>query len=309
MGHEEVHGARGDSVVGRTFEQPHADEPLGQLAVGFEVYLLHVHHSRAHDACDVVVARQHDVVDLALLRRETAADRVGARVVGAVVHPILAAGIDQQQPSVGEHPLRVEVVQRLAVLRDDRRERHAEPHRLGDALDRTGDLALDDTRAAHPHGGGVHGVTDVEGILHLRHLLGALDLAHLRDGEHQVDRLVVVQQRRSDPQQRRELQLRFAAVGRQVVYAAAEPDRGGQIVDQRRQRAAVGDARAGAFFAQRGLRPRPDDVVDGEIVAEKHLLARIGVDDARERRPVEAEIVEERRILTEIVGVVGRVVG
>ena len=93
------------------------------------------------------------------------------------------------------------------------------------------------------------------------------------------------------------------------MYAAAEPDRGGQIVGQRRQRAAVGDARAGAFFAQRGLRPRPDDVVDGEIVAEKHLLARIGVDDARERRPVEAEIVEERRILTEIVGVVGIVVG
>jgi len=27
VGHEEVHGARGDSVVGRTFEHAHADEP------------------------------------------------------------------------------------------------------------------------------------------------------------------------------------------------------------------------------------------------------------------------------------------
>ena len=199
-------------------------------------------------------------------------------------------------------------MQRLAVLRDDRRERHTESHRLGDALDRTGDLALDDARAAHPHGERVHLVSDAEGALHRLDLLGALDLAHLRDGEHQVDRLVVVQQRRSDPQQRRELQLRFAAVGRQVVYAAAEPDRGGQIVGQRRQRAAVGDARAGAFFAQRGLRSGPDDVLDGEIVAVQRLFARVGVDHADDRRHVQPEIVAERGVLPEVVGVVGIIV-
>ena len=199
-------------------------------------------------------------------------------------------------------------MQRLAVLRDDRRERHAEPHRLGDALDRTGDLALDDARAAHPHGGGVHGVTDVEGILHLRHLLGALDLAHLRDGEHQVDRLVVVQQRRSDPQQRRELQLRFAAVGGQVVDLAPLGDGLAQARLEGGRREGLRNAYLGAQLAERGLRAGPDDVLDGEVVAVEGLLARVGVDQTHQRGNVESEVVEERRVLAEIVGVVGVVV-
>ena len=69
------------------------------------------------------------------------------------------------------------------------------------------------------------------------------------------------------------------------------------------------DADFGAQFAQRGLRTGPDDVLDGEIVAVQRLFARIGVDQARQRRGVQSEVVAERRILPEIVGVVRIVVG
>ena len=54
--------------------------------------------------------------------------------------------------------------------------------------------------------------------------------------------------------------------------------------------------------------PRPDDVLDGEVVAVEGLLARVGVDHADERRDVQPEVVEERRVLAEVVGVVGIVV-
>ena len=107
--------------------------------------------------------------------------------------------------------------QRLAVLRDDRGERDALSAGLGDSLDGARDLALHHARTAHPHGGGVHGVADAEGALHLFELLGALALAHLGHGEHDLHRLVVVQQGGGDAQQRRKLQLGLAAVRGQVV--------------------------------------------------------------------------------------------
>ena len=68
------------------------------------------------------------------------------------------------------------------------------------------------------------------------------------------------------------------------------------------------DADLGAHLAQRGLRAGPDDVLHGEVVAVERLLARVGVDDSRDARHVQPEVVAERRILAECVGVIGVVV-
>ena len=59
MRHEEVEGARSDGVFGRTFQQAYADQPLGQLAVGFEMNIFVVFHARPDDAGDMVVGVEH----------------------------------------------------------------------------------------------------------------------------------------------------------------------------------------------------------------------------------------------------------
>ena len=83
---------------------------------------LGVHHMRLDDARHMVVCRQYDVVNLLLLLREPAADGVGARVGRAVAVHGLAACVAQQQPPLLQYAVGVEVVERLAVLRDDRGE-------------------------------------------------------------------------------------------------------------------------------------------------------------------------------------------
>ena len=251
---------------------------------------------------------QHDVVNVFLLLGEASAHGIGARVVRAVAFDGLAAGVAQQQPSLLQHAVGVEVVKRLAVLGHDRRERHALSQGFCDALDGSRDLAFDDARAAHPHGRRVHFVADSEGAFHLLDLFGALLLAHLRHGEHQVHRLVVVQQCGFDAQQCRQLEFRLPAVGRQVVDPAAQRDRPAQSFFKLRHRERRRDAHFGAHLAQRGLRSGPDDVLDGEIVAVERLFARVGVDQAGDRRHIQSEVVAQRGVLPEIVGVVGIVV-
>ena len=200
-------------------------------------------------------------------------------------------------------------MQRLAVLRHDRGERHPLAVGFGDALDGTRDFALHNARAAHPHGCGVHAVADAEGPFEGLDLLGALLLAHFGHGHHQLYRLVVVEHGRRDAQQRRELELRLAAVGRQVVDAAALGDGARKAGLQFGHGVRCADADLGAHLAQRGLRAGPDDVLHGKVVAVERLLARVGVDDSRDARHVQPEVVAERRILAEVVGVIGVVVG
>ena len=194
------------------------------------------------------------------------------------------------------------------MLRDDRGERDALSHRLGDAFDGAGDFAFDDPRAAHLHGQRVHFVSDVEGALHGFDLFGALLFAHLGHGEHQIDRFVVVQRRGFDSEQFGEQEFRFAAIGGQVVDLAAQGDGLAQAGGQIGRREGLRHADLGTQFAECGLGAGPDDVFDGEVVAVEGLFARVGVDQADHRRDVQSEVVAERRILTEVVGVVGVVV-
>ena len=67
----------------------------------------------------------------------------------------------------------------------------------------------------------------------------------------------------------------------------------------------VADATNGSTLVKRRNGARPDDVVDGEFVAEDNLAVFIDIDDSGQAGIVEAEEVEERRVLAEAIGVVG----
>ena len=147
VGHEHRHGSCGHGVGGRAFQQAQSDKPFGEGHVGGVVHL-GVHHVGLHDARHVVVRRQYDVVNVFLLLGEASAHGIGARVVRAVAFDGFAAGVAQQQPALLQHAVGVEIVERLAVLRHDRRERHALSLRFGDAFDGSRDLAFDDAALA-----------------------------------------------------------------------------------------------------------------------------------------------------------------
>ena len=148
----------------------------------------------------------------------------------------------------------------------------------------------------------------MEGALHGFDLLGALLFAHLGNGEHQVDRLVVVQGGGLDAEQVGEEQLCFAAIGGQIVDLSAEGDGAAQPCGQIGERDGGRHADLGTHVAERGLGTGPDDVLDGEGITVEGLFARIGIDQADDRGDVQPEVVAERRVLTEIVGVVGIIV-
>ena len=76
--------------------------------------------------------------------------------------------------------------------------------------------------------------------------------------------------------------------------AASLDDGFGQVRFQVGQREGVRNACFGPLFAQRRLRPRPDDVFDREVVAVQRNLSGVGIDQADQCRGVESEIIEER---------------
>ena len=306
--HEEGHGAGSDGIFRRAAHQAQRDEAFGQDAVR-GVVDIHVRHVRGDHGGHPVVRRQHDVVNVFLFLGELAAYGVSTGVVGTVVAQSLGSGVAQQQAAVLQYAVAVQVMQRFAVLRHDRRERHAPSECFGNAFDRAGDFALDDAGTAHLHCRSVHGVADVERFFELLDLLGTFLFPHLGYGHHQLDRLVIVQCGRFEAQQVGEQQLGFASVRGQVVDAASLDDGFGQVRFQVGQREGVRNACFGPLFAQRRLRPRPDDVFDREVVAVQRNLSGVGIDQADQRRGVESEVVEERGVLAEIIGVVEVVVG
>ena len=270
--------------------------------------LIHIHHSGANDLGDVVVSRQHDLVNLALFLREFATHGVGTCVVRDVVHQVLATAIDQQQTTIFEHTLRVEIVQRLAVLRHDRRERHAQAHRLGNALDLARNFALDKTLTTHLHCGRMHLITNQKSILQLLNLLVALHFAHLCYGEHQIDRFMLVQHIDTQAEQRRDQHLRLATIGGQIVHTSIQRNclthRGRKL----RKGCSLGYTHLRTKLSHSGLRTCPDDIFDRKIIAIECRFTRLGIDDTHHRGHIQSEKVEERRILTEIVSIVGIVV-
>ena len=79
----------------------------------------------------------------------------------------------------------------------------------------------------------------------------------------------------------------------------------GEVRLERRHRRARRDAGRLAVVGDGRLRPRPDDVVHRQVVAEERLGALVDVDDRGQARQVDGEEVQERAVLPEMVGVGG----
>ena len=76
---------------------------------------------------------------------------------------------------------------------------------------------------------------------------------------------------------------------------------------ERRPRSSVGHADHLRALGDRRQFAHPDDVVDGQLVAEDRRPAPVDVDHRRQVRLVEPEVVEEGAVLAERVAVVGEV--
>jgi hypothetical protein len=57
-------------------------------------------------------------------------------------------------------------------------------------------------------------------------------------------------------------------------------------------------------FPEGRLRPRPDEILEGQVVAVDRVRALIEIHDGREAGGIEAEKIEERAVLAETIGVV-----
>ena len=67
----------------------------------------------------------------------------------------------------------------------------------------------------------------------------------------------------------------------------------------------VGDAYRLASFLERGHRPCPYDIVNGQVVTKDDLTVFIDIDDRSNAWEVESEEIQHRGVLTESVGIVG----
>ena len=67
----------------------------------------------------------------------------------------------------------------------------------------------------------------------------------------------------------------------------------------------LADAYTLALLTNGGLDTHPDDAIDGELVAKDNLAVLIDVDDGGKTGIIGAKEIEERRVLTIVIGVVG----
>ena len=192
----------------------------------------------------------------------------------------------------------------FTVLRYDAWERYAQALRLGNTLHCTCNLSLDNARLTHLHSGGVHCITNLESSLQSLNLLGRLNLTHLDYGKHQIYRFVVVELRYRYTQEARELNFALTSIWWKDVDTAILLHRSSNNSIERLQRLAVRHAHLRTKFHKARLRTCPDNILNGEIVAKEHRLARLGIHHRHQRRNVKTEVVEESRILTERISIV-----
>ena len=174
---------------------------------------LGIHSTRLNHILNLAVCVEHDVVDVALAVGELTIYGVCTSVVRAVALNRLATTIYQQQTTRLQHTIMVVVVQNLAMLCHDCRERHTLTIRLCNALNTTSDLALHNAGATHLHRCHVHLVANLECTLQSLNLLCRFLLAHLSYGEHQLNRLTLVEHAEADAEPVSNLNLKLCTVG------------------------------------------------------------------------------------------------
>ena len=261
-------------------------------------------HARMRRIDGIHVGLQHDFVNFLLFLREFAVDGQRAGVVGAVVHQSFRAGVHKQHIAGLQDAIVQMVMQCLAMLRQNHGEGDAVAVRQGDAFSQTGQLALGFAFHSAAHHGGMHLHADFASLVHLVDFAlffrrtevydahnqlyrgGLTDVVDIDTGEVGHQNLVVATILRGE--------MHFAALGLSLL----------DKLSQLRERTGL---RYAHLFGQRGNRrlvAHPDDVVDGEIVAEDDGLVCVKIDDGGNVGDGKSKEIKEVAVLAEVICVV-----
>jgi hypothetical protein len=171
-------------------------------------------------------------------------------------------------------------------------------------MDGRGHLGLGDAGLDHAYGRDVHIHGNIDGLLDLGDLFGPLDGPHFDDGTDELNRGFGGGLAGRDPKPIHELEHVLRPVGRQEMDRALfRPG-----VRQKRLQSSDGsrphDARLRGPLPDRRLRPHPDEVLDGQVIAVNRVRPFVEVDDPGQPGEIESEEVQERTVLPEVIGVV-----
>ena len=245
------------------------------------------------------VAVADDLVDLALLLRKLAAGRIGAGKVGGIVLIAFGTGVDDHQLARFDDLVMQVVVQGLAVLGQDGRERDAPALGQGYAFHLADDLLFDDARNDAVARDGMHLVTEGAGVVDRGDFNLFLDQSHRDDRLDQREGTAV-----GRAQQFHQFQRIVVAGRRKVMDRTAGGEGFLYIRFQRAIRLRGGDAHKGSFRRDGRLRAHPDDVPDLHIVRIDGLFAALDVEDCGVLGIIQPEIIKPGTILTPFVAVV-----
>ena len=192
----------------------------------------------------------------------------------------------------------------LSLYRCDGRERQRKALAAAGLLDDGGHFGLVDAWTNGPIGSKMHARGHVNSLVDDGNLLLILIDSLADDGLHHAFRhlngLLLGVQSEQFPQP----YLVVATVGRQEVDVLSTATCLVEIGFQLVHGARVADSTCCGALVECRNRARPYDVVNGQLIAKDYFTILIDVDDGCQSGIVETEEVEERRVLTEAIGVV-----
>ncbi len=308
VGEEERVGAGCCCLLGIAAHEADLLEPVDDMLADFHVDVVPFDAGLSQLEGEIM-ALLDDCVDLALAIGKFAVDRGSAGVVAAVVVISLGAGVDEEQAARLEEAVAGIAMHDLAVLCDDGGEGYHGAKGIGDAIEHAADEMLRDTRCAETHGCGVHLAAYGACVLYLTDLGLALDGAHTDDGLDKLPRGLGALLSGRDAEELLHHDLYVMAIGREVVDGLSGLCGGGDNLLETGEGSRVGYAYLRGHICYTVYTAVPDDVVYVDIVAEQILLVIVDIDDADESVALQAKVVEECAVLTEVVDIAGVVGG
>ena len=194
----------------------------------------------------------------------------------------LGAGIYHAQFAYGERFVVHVVVQSLAVLRQDGRERSHITAADYDALHGSHKLLLQHSGLHQSHSGVVHRVAQVAGAVNLFYLAGLLYKSLCYNGFDEFFADAVVHRRGGGAQNLGQQDLVVGAVLRYVVHLAALGKSIGHKAGQSCKGVGLPYSNLCRLVGNALLRTHPDDVVYVDVVAKNHLSTAVDVNHRRQ---------------------------
>ena len=304
MRHEQGMCTGSYSLVHITFHQSQVLQSTCQHTAHLQMHLFPC-ISRTGMVYGTVMSRHHDIIDLLLPLGETSTYRHRACKVRAIVHVRLCTGIGQHQPALLQQVAMIVVVQCLAIHRKDGRERHPCPMSQRYSLNGTGNQLFLHPGLAHAHGRGVHLVTDVTGTFYLFNLQCTLYRTQSNDSLDELYRHLSGQLGHTDTGQLFQPQLVGMAVRRQEVNLTSLTLGTLYHLFQLGQWSTLLHAHLSSLLGHTGLGTHPDNIVHGKVITKEGLFPTLNIYHTGKARMIDTEEIEERTVLTEMIGIIG----